>query len=241
MRKSNILTFLPLLALGLFVVVALSGSRMAALGARPAEKVPQLAQESPSLAAAASKFQFPQELVDRVTNMSESAQGSYSGYMRLTDDFEAMTVFVPNEWQDIQTGDWLVQGKKVGNVIEASSDLNRFKTSHDVPGVFVGASRVLAAQYSGPALLDLRRGEAAAGCEYRGQMHFTDAFYLGDYDYSMNCGAEKQNVIVAAAKPPNGDHVILIQIVVKSKADLDAAAHVLSTFQVIGDLDAGDH
>lgn len=195
-------------------------------------------------APARTTFNFPKDLVDQVNSTSLGAGGStpaYSGYTRLTDENEALTVFVPKEWSDIDAGEWTYQGQKVGTYIQASSDLYKFNTEHSVPGIFIGASKKLANQYSTTTLLAAERPLTAGGCNYRGQMHYGDAFYLGDYDYSLNCAGGGQNLIVATAQPPNRDYVVLVKVLARNKADLEAAAEILNTFQVTDDPDRGDH
>ena len=193
-------------------------------------------------APARTSFNFPKDLVDQVSKANGAGSASaYSGYTRLADENEALEVFVPKEWADVEAGDWTYQGQKVGTFIQASSDLYKFNTERSVAGVFIGASKRLADQYSTTALLATERPASSAACDYRGQVHYSDPFYLGDYDYSLSCANGGQNLIVAAAQSPNRDYIVFVKVLAKSKADLEAVAEVLNTFQVISDLDLGDH
>lgn len=203
-----------------------------------------LAVANPRDKAVKPSFPFPQGLVDQVNSqgVADAATApAYSGYTRITDDSEALTVFVPKEWTDIETGKWVYQGQAIGTYIQASTDLDKFINTRSVSGVFIGASKALAARGSNTDLLTAQRSNSSAGCHYGGQTSFTDSFYLGDYDYFLNCANRGQNLVQVVARPPNGDYAILLQIKAKSKEDLAAAAEILNTFQVIDDLDRGDH
>jgi len=163
--------------------------------------------------------------------------------MRLSDDNETMSIEVPSEWGDVETGDWIVRGKTVGVFIAAAPDLGNFYASRANPGVFFGASRDLAGRAQGtnlaltgnPAIGGLLADEASrrpGRCQAGGRFAYHDNFYTGNYDLSLNCMAGSRGEITLVTMPPSQQYLTLVRIHVNSQADLDAATHILDTYQV---------
>jgi hypothetical protein len=60
----------------------------------------------------------------------------------VTDEFDAVVYFIPNEWNEYHASPWLEDGHVVGSAISASSDLNAY-LNWGAPGVSIYVSRRL--------------------------------------------------------------------------------------------------
>lgn len=201
-------------------------------------------QAKPILQAPRAQIsQLPQELISRVDGLGrgsappgDSGTTSNGDYARLVDSFNAITVDVPRAWSQIDMGTWTYHAKPVGRFIAASTDLPAFLNSKNVPGVFFGASTVLLPDYDAIGLAG-DQPMAGNGCNHRGLFDYYDQFYQGRLDYFIDCPGGSPNLLVITSKPANQSYMSLLRISIGSKADLEAARHILSTFQVLGSPD----
>lgn len=185
------------------------------------------------------QFSLRSTLEDR----SVFAQGpaSYSGYTRVTDSEEKITVQVPIEWNDIETGAWTYQGRDVGVFVAASTDLAGFYSTRSQPGVFIGVSHSLAHTYNENGLLGLEKSSLARQCLHKGRFDYKNQFYAGQYDQFTNCATGTPNLLVFTTASADRKSLILVRTVLVSEADLEAADMIMNTFQVLGDPEHDDH
>ncbi|MEO8285684.1 MAG: hypothetical protein ABI670_04565 [Chloroflexota bacterium] len=183
------------------------------------------------------KVRLPKELVARAGQITTGR--AYSGYVKAVDSYSAITVDLPKEWTQVESGDWIVHGKPVGRFIAASTDLQAFYNTGAVPGVYFAASSVV------PAYNDLATAPdvavSAGTCKNMGVFDYQDTFYQGAYNYYADCGKGASNLLVLNGAPGSQDFMTSVRLSIRSKEDLDAAAHILATFQVVGRLDADNH
>ncbi len=173
-------------------------------------------------------------------NVSQSPS-TYSGYTRVNDNEDKITLQIPVEWNDIETGDWTYKGRKVGVFVAASGDLGNFYATRSQAGVLIGVSHALAHGYSRAGLLDLEKRDHVGSCVYKGRFDFENMFYLGQYDQFSNCVAGTPNLLVLTTASADQKSLIMLRMVVVSQADLEAVDKILSTFQVLGDPEVDDH
>jgi len=155
---------------------------------------------------------------------------SYTEYMVITDDSALIELSVPVEWSDIESHGWISGGEPIGPGLVASPDIPAWRAEWGTPGVFIGASNMLG--QTPDAALDASRWDSF--CTYEGRDDYDDGLYIGRYDLYSDCGDELSVFIVIAAEPPEGDFLIVVEIVVVTEADLDAADEIIRTFQVNG-------
>jgi serine protease Do len=189
------------------------------------------------------KFSFAQQVESGDTGETGGGEtGSspaYSEYVQVTDDSGALTMAIPAEWSDLDGAAWVVDDQVVGGTISAAGDLEAFYQTWDEPGVFFGASRLLAQTMNEQNMLDHDANDFSGDCNYEGRDTYADAIYTGLYDHYTNCGGVGTSLIVLSAVPENRGFLILLQIQVVSQADLEALDHILSSFEVIGTLPSG--
>jgi serine protease Do len=161
---------------------------------------------------------------------------AYSSYITVNDDSGALVMAIPAEWSDVNGTAWVIDDQVVGGAIRASGSLDNFYNTWTEPGVFFGASRVLAQTMNEQSILDLDIYDFSGDCEYQGRDTYEDVVYTGLYDYYTNCGGVGTEFVNLTAVPGNRAFVILLQVQVVSQADLDAVDQILASFEVIGAL-----
>jgi hypothetical protein len=188
-----------------------------------------------------------QELQQHLNVSTNVASHTYSSYMKIADDADKFTMDVPSDWQDVDKGTWTYQGKQIGWFMAASGNLDSFNKTHSEPGVFMGVARV-SAQASDlhslatlQQLLTAEEGDFSRQCTYKGNFDYKDLFYTGHYDLYTNCIGGDHNLLVLTAMPADRTFLILLRITVTSDADLEAAAKIFETFQMLGDPAEDDH
>ncbi len=169
-------------------------------------------------------------------SVTPAADPTYAAFERLTDDTGGITVDVPRQWDDVDGGPWIVDGAEVGRQIEASSDLQDFRSSWGTPGVIFGASETLRASFDPAGLLDAV--SFASQCTYDGREPYSDAAYTGFRDEYSRCGNTDATYTIIAAEPPTQDLVLLVQFQSVAPRDDAALAQALNTFFVLPDDEA---
>ena len=172
------------------------------------------------------------ELVARGAQPTDDAGDEY---VTLVDETGALSVSVPATWTDTNTSaPWVVDGEEVGYQISASTDLQAWYETYDVPGMFFGASETLAERYTPETLLG--EFELRADCTYDGREEYSDAAYTGFQDFYVACGGTDTEFAVIAAESSDESRILLVQVQVVTDADLEAYDVIVATF-VAGDLE----
>ncbi|MEE8567085.1 MAG: trypsin-like peptidase domain-containing protein [Anaerolineales bacterium] len=161
------------------------------------------------------------------------------GYMRVTDDYEAIEFEIPTWWNDIDGSAWVYDGDVVGASIWAAPNLDDFVNSWGTPGVTFDVSDDIADLIGYIQLLDIRREEMLDYCELDGRYDYEDPLYRGKVDYYYKCGGvggHWYTVLSAVSKTDQFSYLILVEAQIVSDEDWDIYQHILDTFVVIGDL-----
>lgn len=193
------------------------------------------AQKGP---ASGQRFSLPSAI--RETSALARA-ASYSGYTRITDYEEKISVQVPVEWTDIETGTWKYKNKDTGVFLAASPNLGEYYASGSQPGVLIGVSRSLGQTYDQLSLLGLEKRDMPRRCSYKGRFDYQNQFYSGQYDHFANCATNNPGLLIFTASSPDRKSLILIRIALTSDADLEAVDTIINTFQVLGDPERDEH
>lgn len=152
---------------------------------------------------------------------------------------ETMTLQVPAAWRDVSQGPWLYHGVEVGYFLTASTNLADFQGGRPAPGVFMG---VFAdpANSSMSRLLDTEKLDVEKRCRSVGRSAYKDNFYIGNIDDYEQCGGGKQRSLVSVVRSGDGS-TVLLRVSIASGADLATVNRVFESFQVLGDVNEGDH
>lgn len=196
-------------------------------------------EAGPENLLAGGDFSLHPTLQDQDVLLQDSS--AYSGYTRVTDNEEKITVEVPVEWSDIETGEWTYKGNHAGIYVAASADLASFYAGGSQSGVFIGVSKGLANTHGKDGLLDLEKKDVSRQCLHKGRFDFNNLFYTGQYDQFTNCATGTPGLFVFTTDSADKKSVILLRMIVVSEADVAAADWIIHTFQVLGDPEQDDH
>ena len=179
-------------------------------------------------------FSFAEELQDDTTPPADG--GFYSGYQAVTDDSGILVMDVPSEWLQVDGASWFFNGEAVGPAIIAAANIDAFFGTWIEPGVFFGASAVLAQLFNEDGLLDEVQNQFDfSSCSYTGRFDYEDPAYTGRYDLFENCGDLGVTYVSLAAMPEDQSFIINVQIQVVTDADAEALDTILTTFFVVGE------
>jgi serine protease Do len=181
-------------------------------------------------------FSFAQELGDEV---EDTTAAGYSGYTFVSDDSGAIQVEIPQEWNDVNGTAWVRDETEIGAAVSASSNLDDFLNTFSTPGIFFGASSVLAQDYVEASFLDSLT-DFSSDCIYDGRYEYSDPIYTGLYDLYTDCSAAGSQIINIVAAPEDGGFIIWVQTQIVSDADLEALDRIINSFEVVGELPAGE-
>ncbi len=181
-----------------------------------------------------TSFSFAQELEEDVDDSGGSAPATYSEYVPVEDDSGTITLAIPTEWSDVQSGRWMIDEVDYGPTITAAPDIEAWVNGWATPGVFFGASSSLRAELDVNGILDL--SDFSDVCTLDARYDYEDPLYIGAYDVYNECGGEGSTFIQLAAEPADGSYILLLQMVLVGDADLEAIDQILNTFQVVGEL-----
>ncbi|MEE8603660.1 serine/threonine-protein kinase [Euzebya tangerina] len=194
----------------------------------PEVTTPPATQTTPAAPLMPAETRDPDPVTEEPT--AEPAP-EYAAFERLRDDTDAITVDVPRPWSDVNGGPWIINDEPVGQQIEASTDLERFRTTWAEPGVIFGVSEQLRANLDPNAVLDAL--DFSNQCEYTGRTPYEDQAYTGFRDDYINCGATDADYVIVAAEPPEQDTILLVQFQGLEPRDDAALQTVLDTFFIL--------
>jgi serine protease Do len=173
-------------------------------------------------------FSFAQEFDDVVADApSGGATESvgYSGYRTVSDDSGFVSVSVPNEWADV---DGTYNDAIGGPSVWASTDLDAFAVSFDVPGVRVDVSS------DGSLTPEAAAFEAdySSYCVDLGAESYEDGVYSGVLQLWGECGNSQSAVIIIGATDSSGEFTVRVEAIVVTDADLEALDEIINSFYV---------
>lgn len=186
-----------------------------------------------------TSFSFEDSVAGEGAGSSSGETGSYTGYTAVQDDFQAITVEVPQSWADVDGRAWFDGDDVIGASIYAAPDLDGFLNTWTQPGVIFNASDDLARLGGYVQLLDIISSDFRGVCELDGRYDYDDGYYRGAFDYFVKCGGPGGADFLILSAVPIDDptaFLILVEVQILSSADLDAADRILATFDVVGSL-----
>lgn len=173
-------------------------------------------------------FSFSEELCN-ITY--DNRQASYYSFVTVEDDSCSIRIDIPRLWKDILGTTWVYAGEEVGPAISASPILYDYDNIWSEPGVFFGASSILAKVVDVDSWLDLNslKGQFV----YEGRFDYENPLYAGKYDLWSDCGGVGTSLIHLAAVPDDNSFIMWMRIQMMSDADVDALDNILETFTVL--------
>jgi serine protease Do len=164
---------------------------------------------------------------------------AYSSYTYIYDDYSVLQVEVPMEWFSIDGSAWLEEDLVFGASLWASTDLQGFLESWNVPGMIFDVSPNVEALGGLENYLDQLGGnEDFQSCVYEGRESYDDGLYAGLADYFSDCGGAGTDYFLLVAAPNEAPDAYLIELHIQMPDDRDkeAGERIVNSFEVIGTL-----
>lgn len=160
----------------------------------------------------------------------------YTEYVTITDELDAITVDIPQAWDEIDVTPLLNDDGSISAATTvASPNLNDFLNTRNSPGVLFAAFSITGSEYSEEEALD-DNYDYYVDCDYVGRFDYDDGLYAGLYDEFYQCGQSGASVFVISAVSEDRSFGMLLLIQVVTGADLEALDKIVESFEVIGDL-----
>jgi len=157
----------------------------------------------------------------------------YPNFVTITDDSGTISVDVPAEWTDVLGATWFNENIELGPGLSASTDREAWLNTWEVPGVFVGASEALLAEY-GSAEAYLADFAGFSDCQDEATGDYDDGLYVGVYSIYEGCGDTGATFARVIAVPTEtADYLIRFEFQAIADRDFDALDVALSTFIAI--------
>ncbi len=166
-----------------------------------------------------------------------AATASTLGYGEITDDSGLLRVRVPLGWNEVRGSGWGHKGEIVGPALYASPAIDAMLRRAAAPGLFFGASSVLAGSETPLSLLDdqLLNGMGTF-CTFAGRSAYDDNQYVGSYDRYTDCKGTDTEALVIAAEPAGGAFLVLVIVYLTEPEQLEAYQEIVRSFQVVGEV-----
>ena len=166
-----------------------------------------------------------------------SGGASYGSYTYVFDDYSSLQVEIPSEWTDVDGSPWVQDDLVFGASLWASSDLQGFNDSWEVPGVIFDVSANMSTLGGLQDYLDeVSSYEFFDACVYDGREEYNDGLYAGQADYFSNCGGAGTDYFLLVASPIEAPDAFLIELHIQMPEDRDweAAERIVDSFEVVG-------
>jgi serine protease Do len=161
---------------------------------------------------------------------------AYEDYELVFDEEFLVSFEAPTIWTEQSQFAWVEEDDiEVGSAVSVSADLDGFETTWDVPGVTIGVSEVLAADYPDP--LDYLAEFEPEDCIFAEQVPYDDGFYIGAANVWADCGGTGAVFIDWVVIDISGQYLINGVFSLVSDADIEAFGHVLETLYLTKDLE----
>jgi len=172
---------------------------------------------------------FGDEVEDELEVPSMEEDEGYSSYVEVTDDSGQLRVRVPAEWSD-------VDGRPgfFGPNIIASTSVDEWLASYDVPGIYFEATDVQTGQSNGEILtaISTQLGQVE-DCTSLGRTPYEDPAYVGVYETFDDCFGTGTDFVWLAFSPPDNLFHGVVGVQIFSEADVDALEEALASFLVV--------
>ncbi len=157
------------------------------------------------------------------------------GYMSVSDDYGALYVEIPSDWNQIDGSLW---SDYWGDLyfeaadIAAAPDLDGFFNYYDYSGVRFSASEDWGAIGGYIQLLDAIKWMYEENCSWEGRETYVDPVYEGAYDF-WECGRDSDVVVIGARPIANPTaYLVLVQVQVITDFDFEALERIMDTFDL---------
>jgi serine protease Do len=168
--------------------------------------------------------EFGDTVGDDLDMNAEAGDETYAEYVTVSDDTGFLTVDVPAEWSDVDGTAGLF-----GPDVTASTDVQQFFETYDVPGLEFQATDIQTNQTADEVLDAVSQGQASQ-CTPFDRQDYSDPLYTGRYQEFDDCAGTDTDFVWVAFEPADQSFHGVVGVQILSKADIDALERALETF-----------
>ena len=172
------------------------------------------------------------EEVDDTTTTTASVDDPLAGitFTELVDSTGNLQVQVPDDWTDVSLDPLTDEGKPT---IQASTDLEAFRTGFDVPGMSFSLIFEPPADFDGAidflaALVNLDEA-----CTATGKEDYSDGVFTGRFEVFEDCGGVDTTIVQIVASREDG-LTIEVSVQLRPEDPIEIVRHVAETFNAVG-------
>jgi hypothetical protein len=153
---------------------------------------------------------------------------TYTQFVEVSDDSGFLTVSVPAEWSDVDGRPGLF-----GPNILASTSVDQWLNSYDVPGIWFEATDIQTGQTNDEILTAIAESQGTnTDCTSLGRQPYEDPAYVGVSEVFQDCAGSDTDFVWLAFSPPDNRFHGVVGVQIFSTADVDALEQALATFFV---------
>ncbi|MEZ4716399.1 MAG: S1C family serine protease [Caldilineaceae bacterium] len=146
----------------------------------------------------------------------------------------AVSALLPAAWDDVDAGDWEVDGDAIGSTYAASTNQRAFNDGWDTAGVTIYSAETGGEEFNPADAVD--SNDFSDTCTYADRYQHEHTIYgityTGVYDVWTDCGDEDNTFVVLAAASDPVDHVVLVYFLAVDDPDYEAFDVLARTFYV---------
>jgi serine protease Do len=174
-------------------------------------------------------FSIAGQVQDQVGNdTTGDVTTGYSGYMSITDDTGSLIVEVPNEWTDIDTAPFDLEGEAIP-YIGAAPDLQSMFDTYDTSGMEFALFGPVDDLFATVDIFAPEEGD----CIDIGYYDYSDPVFTGQYHAWDDCGGVGTVYVSLAAVPDDGSYTAVMLVQLTNEADFEALDQLFATFDVL--------
>lgn len=163
---------------------------------------------------------------------------TYEGWSTRPDDRSVIEVDVPSAWSDVDTRVGDLGGVPTPGIF-ASTDLTAFAKGYETPGAKVSLYGTALTGVGHEGIVDRLAGveKTASACNPGGaKTAYDDGLYEGTAQLWTGCGPKKGALLIVVAGDPKAEppYYLVIDQMLVTTADIEAAARILGTFRFTG-------
>lgn len=168
------------------------------------------------------------------TDTGAEDTGETYTFTSISDETGQLTVEAPEEWSDVD-GRVATLGNLTLPDLRASTDMDAYNSSYDVPGFEFRATSDSTTGDPRAVLNEYAQRSSQDCAEDLGVQSYSDPLYTGVSQVFADCGGSGASFVWTVVQPidtSDGDYIAVVGVQILSDADIEALGHILDTFVV---------
>lgn len=159
--------------------------------------------------------------------------GTVDSFVTVTDDSGAVSVTVPDNWNQTDGAGFTSDTGATYYDITATTDLANYTSSWSVPGVSVTASKDAFGSDLAQIITNYK-ANVGSECTVRNEGPYDDGYYIGEFVYFTACGGGSTDYVVLAANDVANTHLMIVAVQMVTDSDKGVVLdNILNSFQAV--------